>query len=103
VFAIIETGGKQYRVAEGEIIEVERLALPAGATVTLDRVLMVGDGESVRIGKPLVEGASVQATVLDQRRGRKITVFRYKPKERYRRKLGHRQSLTRLQIERILI
>jgi len=102
VFAIVETGGKQYRVAEGEVIEVEKLAVPEGETVTLDRVLMVGDDRNVRVGKPLVEGAKVQARVVDQRRGRKIIVFKYKPKERYRRKAGHRQSLTRLQIERIL-
>ncbi len=102
MFAIVETGGKQYRVAEGEVIEVEKLAAPEGETVTLDRVLMVSDGSNVRVGKPLVEGASVEAKVVDQKRGPKVIVFKYKPKKRYRRKSGHRQSLTRLQIERIL-
>ena len=102
VFAIIETGGKQYRVAEGQVIEVEKLSVPVGDTVTLDRVLMIGDEQQTRVGRPLVEGAQVQAKVLDQDRGRKIIVFKYKPKIRYRRKTGHRQSFTRLQIQRIL-
>lgn len=103
MFAIVETGGKQYRVAEGEVIEVEKLAVPEGETVTLDHVLMVADGEQMRVGKPLVEGARVEARVVDQDRGRKLIVFKYKPKTRYRVKTGHRQSLTRLQIERILV
>ena len=103
VFAIIETGGKQYRVSEGETIEVEKLDVPVGEKVTLDRVLMVGDGEAMRVGQPLVEGAQVRARVVDQRLGRKVIVFKYKPKIRYRRKTGHRQSLTRLQIEEILV
>jgi len=102
VFAIIETGGKQYRVAEGQIIEVEKLSAPVGETVTLDRVLMVTDESQTRVGRPLVEGVQVQAKVLDQDRRRKIIVFKYKPKIRYRRKTGHRQSVTRLKIERIL-
>ncbi len=103
MFAIIETGGKQYRIAEGQVIEVEKLAVPEGETVTLDRVLMVGDDDQVRIGKPLVEGARVEAKVVDQHRGPKLIVFKYKPKIRYRHKTGHRQSYTRLQIERILV
>jgi large subunit ribosomal protein L21 len=103
VFAIVETGGKQYRVAEGDVIEVEKLAVPEGETVTLSRVLMVGDGEDARVGKPVIEGASVEARVVDQGRGPKLIVFKYKAKERYRRKLGHRQSITRLRIERILV
>lgn len=103
MFAIIETGGKQYRVAEGEFINVEKLPVPEGETVTLDRVLMVGEDDQVRIGKPLVEGARVQARVVDQDRGPRVIVFKYKPKIRYRRKIGHRQSFTRLQIERILV
>ncbi len=102
MFAIIETGGKQYRVAEGQIIEVEKLSAPVGETVTLDRVLMVTDESQTRVGRPLVEGVQVQAKVLDQDRRRKIIVFKYKPKIRYRRKTGHRQSVTRLKIERIL-
>jgi len=103
VFAIVETGGKQYRVSEGQVIEVEKLDAPAGDTVTLDRVLMVADGEQVRVGKPLVEGAQVQARVVNQGRGHKVIVFKYKPKIRYRVKSGHRQSITRLQIEKIIV
>ncbi len=103
VFAIVESGGKQYRVSEGEVIDVERLAVAEGDMVTLDRVLMVADGDQVRIGKPLVEGARVQARVVDHDRGPKILVFKYKPKIRYRVKSGHRQPFTRLRIEQILV
>ena len=103
MFAIVETGGKQYRVAEGQVIDVEKLAVPEGDTVTLDRVLMVSTDDQVHIGRPLVEGARVEARVVDQRRGPKIIVFKYKPKNRYRRKMGHRQTLTRLRIERIVV
>lgn len=103
MYAIVETGGKQYRVAEGQIIDVEELSAPEGEKISLDRVLMVADGSDVRVGTPLVEGARVEATVLDHARARKITVFKYKPKIRYRRKSGHRQSYTRLRIERILV
>lgn len=103
VFAIVESGGKQYRVSEGEVIDVERLAVAEGDTVTLDRVLMVADGDQVRIGKPLVEGARVQARVVENDRGPKILVFKYKPKIRYRVKSGHRQPFTRLRIEQILV
>ncbi len=103
MYAIVETGGKQYRVAEGQVIDVEKLSAPEGATVSLDRVLMVADGGDVRVGTPVVEGARVEATVLDHAKGRKIRVFKYKPKIRYRRRAGHRQSYTRLRIERILV
>jgi large subunit ribosomal protein L21 len=103
VFAIVETGGKQYRVAEGQVIEVEKLAAARDETVSLDRVLMVSAGDEIRVGRPLVEGARVEARVVDQRRGPKVTVFKYKPKTRYRRKLGHRQPFTRLRIERIVV
>jgi len=102
VFAIVETGGKQYRVSEGDLIQVEKLAAAKGETVTLDRVLMIGDGDQVRVGKPVVEGAQVRAKVVDQDRGPKIIVFKYKPKIRYRVKSGHRQSLTHLRIEQIV-
>ena len=103
MFAIIETGGKQYRVAEGDTITVEKLGLPAGEAVTLDRVLMVSADDGVRVGRPVVEGARVEARVVGEDRGPKVIVFRYKPKIRYRRKTGHRQSFTRLQIERITV
>ncbi len=103
MYAIVESGGKQYRVAEGEVIDVEKLSVPEGEKVSLDRVLMVADGGDVRVGTPLVEGARVEATVLDHGKGRKIRIFKYKPKIRYRRRAGHRQLYTRLRIERILV
>jgi large subunit ribosomal protein L21 len=100
-YAIIETGGKQYRVAVGERLAVEKLQAEPGAGITFDRVLMVNDGGAVRVGTPLVTGATVSAEVEEQFRGHKIVVFKYKPKKRYRRRLGHRQSLTRVAITAI--
>ncbi len=97
-FAIVETGGKQYRVSVGDTIAVERLVGDAGDTVTLDRVLLVGGEGEPQIGAPVVEGASVTATIESQYRGEKIVVFKFKPKKRYRRRTGHRQELTRLAI-----
>lgn len=97
-YAIVETGGKQYRVKVGDVLSVEKLDADAGTAVKLDRVLLVGGNGDVKVGTPLVEGASVEATVADQYRGEKIIVFKYKPKKNYRRRTGHRQSLTRLEI-----
>ncbi len=97
-YAIVETGGKQYRVKVGDVLSVEKLDGDAGAEVTLDRVLLIGGEGDVKVGTPVVEGASVAATIADQYRGEKIVVFKYKPKKNYRRRTGHRQSLTRLQI-----
>src|SRR5919199_60455 len=101
MYAILETGGKQYKVRPGDTIDVEKLAVEPGETVELGRVLMLGDDDQVQIGSPLVEGASVMAEVVDQHRGPKIIVFKYKAKVRYRRKTGHRQSLTTLRIKEI--
>jgi len=103
VYAIVETGGKQYKVRAGEIIQVEKLPFEVGETVELDRVLLVADGEEVRVGQPTVEGAKVLATVTNHVKGPKIIVFKYRPRERYRRKKGHRQSYTQLKIEQIII
>ena len=97
-YAIVETGGKQYRVKVGDVLSVEKLDGDAGAEVTLDRVLLIGGEGDVKVGTPVIEGASVAATIADQYRGEKIVVFKYKPKKNYRRRTGHRQSLTRLQI-----
>lgn len=97
-YAVIETGGKQYRVSEGDKITVERLAVDAGSDVTIDRVLLLGGDGSTRIGTPVVDGASVTATVTEHNRGKKIEVFKYKAKKRYRRHTGHRQEQTRLTI-----
>ncbi len=101
MYAVIRTGGKQYRVAPGDILEVEKLEGQVGDTITLDDVLLVADGEKVTIGQPTVEGASVTAKITGQHRGEKILVFRYRPKKRIRVRRGHRQYLTRIQIESI--
>jgi large subunit ribosomal protein L21 len=104
MYAIVETGGKQYRVQPGDTIAVERLAGEPGETLDLDRVLLIGgDGERARVGAPGVAGAVVRAEVVEHARGEKVIVFRYKSKVRYRRKTGHRQSLTRLRITDILV
>lgn len=100
-YAIIETGGKQYRVAVGDSLAIEKLPLETGADVTFDRVLMVGGAGETKVGTPLVAGASVKARVEDQFRGPKIVVFKYKPKKRYRRRTGHRQAQTRVAITSI--
>lgn len=93
-YAVIETGGKQYRVKVGDRLTIERLADEAGADVTFDRVLLVGGDGSTRVGTPVVDGASVTATVDDHGRGEKIVVFKFKAKKRYRRRTGHRQAQT---------
>ena len=97
MYAVLRTGGKQYRVAENDLIRVERLQANAGDSITLDQVLMVG-GETPRIGAPLVDGASVTAEVVEQTRGDKIIIFKKKRRQNYRRKRGHRQDLTVLRI-----
>ncbi|NJN43690.1 MAG: 50S ribosomal protein L21 [Anaerolineae bacterium] len=101
-YAIVESGGKQYKAFEGETIEVDRLPLEVGTTVELDQVLLVTNDGSFRIGTPLVDGAKVKATVVNQIRGRKILVFKYKTRVRYRRTKGHRQHYTLLKIDEIL-
>lgn len=100
-FAVVETGGKQYRVSVGDRIAIERLEGEAGSEITLDRVLMVGGDGEPRIGAPVVEGAAVTATIETQYRGEKIIIFKMKPKKRYRRRTGHRQNLTRIAITAI--
>jgi len=100
-YAIIETGGKQYRVSVGDRISVERLADDEGGEITIDRVLMVGGDSGTRVGTPVVSGVTVTATVDDHFRGEKLVVFKYKPKKRYRRRIGHRQALSHLTITAI--
>ena len=99
--AIIETGGKQYRVAEGDVLFIEKLDGAAVDTVKFDRVLAVIDEDSTKFGTPVVEGASVSANVVKNGRGKKIRVFKMKPKKGYRRTQGHRQPYTKVQIETI--
>ncbi len=102
MYAIIETGGKQYKVREGDTVDVELLDGEIGDSIELDQVLMVsGDGEMV-VGTPTVEEALVRATIAEEVRGDKVVVFKFKPKARYRRKTGHRQNYTRLQIDEIV-
>ena len=99
--AIIETGGKQYKVAEGDTLYIEKLNAEAGDTVTFDKVLAVLDGDKATFGAPAVAGASVTATVVKNGRGRKILVFKYKPKKNYRRRQGHRQPYTKVEITKV--
>lgn len=101
MYAVVKTGGKQYRMAAGDIVEVERLDGAIGETITLGEVLLVADGDDVKVGQPLVEGAAVTAKITGQYRGKKIQVFRYRPKKRIRVRRGHRQYVTRLAIESI--
>ena len=101
MYAVVKTGGKQYRVAAGDILEVEKLVGDVGDSLTLDEVLLVADGDNVTVGRPMVEGASVTAKITGQHRGKKILVFRYRAKKRIRVRRGHRQYLTRLEIESI--
>ena len=98
MYAVIKTGGKQYRVAKDDIIEVEKLDAAIGGSVTLDHVLLVGSEGNAKIGAPTVAGASVKATVLNQKKDDKIIVFKKKRRQNYRRKNGHRQNLTVLKI-----
>ncbi|HHT97217.1 MAG TPA: 50S ribosomal protein L21 [Clostridiales bacterium] len=100
MYAIIETGGKQYKVAEGDIIKIEKLGVEAGDTVTFDQVLAVNDGKLV-VGSPTVNNANVSATVIEEGKNKKIIVFRYKRKSGYNKKTGHRQPYTKVKIEKI--
>ena len=100
-YAIVEDGGKQYKAVEGGTIDVDRFSAEIGEQVDLERVLLFSDGEDVSVGKPIVSGATVQATVVEQVKGPKIVVFKYKPRQRYRVKSGHRQKYTRLRIDKI--
>jgi len=102
VYAIIRTGGKQYRVQPGDVVRLERVEGALGTTVTLNEVLLLG-GDPVRVGMPRVEGASVVGTVVAQARDRKIRVFKYKKRKHYRRTKGHRQAFTAVRIDRVQV
>lgn len=101
MYAIVETGGKQYRVTEGDIISVEKLGAAPGQQVILDQVVLVGDGDRVTVGKPHVDGAKVVGTAVAEGKSKKVLVFRYKAKQNVRRKRGHRQPFTRVRVEKI--
>ncbi len=98
MYAVFKTGGKQYRASTGDVIKVEKIEAEKGATIELDQVLMVGEGEDVKVGTPFLEGGKVTATVLDQGRGDKITVIKFKRRKNYRRQMGHRQYFTQIEI-----
>ena len=100
MYAVIATGGKQYKVAEGDIITIEKLGKAAGEAVTFDQVLAVG-GDSMKIGTPTVAGATVEASVVEEGRGKKVIVYKYKRKTGYHKKNGHRQAFTKVKIEKI--
>jgi len=102
IYAIIETGGKQYKVAPGQTIDVERLDVGEDNIVELEKVLLIADGDRITVGTPTIDGAKVIATSWGEGKGKKIIVFKYKPKVRYRKKTGHRQLYTRLSIDRIV-
>ena len=100
--AIIVTGGKQYKVAEGDVLYIEKLPNEAGDKITFDKVLAVLDGDKATFGKPVVEGAKVEANVVKNGKGKKILVFKYKPKKNYRRRQGHRQPYTKVEITKVI-
>lgn len=102
MYAIVKTGGKQYRVSPGDSIDVEKLPFEVGEQIELDKVLLVTNGSGAKIGQPLVKGAKVKATVTRQTKGRKLIVYKYRPSKRYRRKRGHRQNYTRLRIDEVV-
>jgi large subunit ribosomal protein L21 len=102
MYAVIETGGKQHRIQVGEVVRVDRLPGEAGDPVVFDRVLMIGEGDAVRVGAPLVEGAQVRGTLVDQGRGKKVLVFTYKRRKNSNRRMrGHRQDFTAVKIDAI--
>ena len=103
MYAVIKTGGKQYRVSSGEKVKVEQLAAEVGSQITIDQVLMVADGDKITIGAPLVKGAKVQATVVDQGRADKINVFKMRRRKHSKKQQGHRQNYTEIQVDQIAV
>lgn len=101
MYAIIQTGGKQYRVQEGDVLRVEKLDVEAGQTVEINQVLAVAKDGSLQVGSPVVEGAKAVLKVLEHGKGKKIIIFKYKPKKNYRKKQGHRQPFTKVVVEKI--
>ena len=102
MYAVVKTGGKQYKVAPGEKLTVDQIPADVGAVVILDQVLMVGEGESVRLGQPTVAGATVKATVVAHGRGEKVKIFKMRRRKHYQKHQGHRQNYTELKIEAIV-
>ena len=102
MYAVVKTGGKQYRVVAGQKLKVEQIPADVGAEVILDQVLMVGEGESVRLGQPILSGASVKATVVSHGRGEKVKIFKMRRRKHYQKHQGHRQGYTELKIDAIV-
>jgi large subunit ribosomal protein L21 len=102
MYAVVNSGGKQYKVREGEILRVEKLPGEVGNPVTFDRILMVADGQDVTIGQPVLDGVAVRGHIVEQGKAKKILVFKYKRRKRYRRKKGHRQDFTAVRIDTIV-
>ena len=102
MYAVVKTGGKQYRVVAGDKLKVEQIPADVGAEVILDQVLMVGEGESVRLGQPMLAGASVKATVVSHGRGEKVKIFKMRRRKHYQKHQGHRQGYTELKIDAIV-
>ncbi len=103
MYAVVSTGGKQYKVQEGETLSVEKLPGEEGSQVSFDRVLMYSDDENVTVGKPVIENAVVSAHIIEQGKAKKILVFKYKRRKRFRRKQGHRQAFTKVKIDSIAV
>ena len=103
MYAIIETGGKQYKVTEGDTLFIEKLEAEAGQAITFDKVLAILDGDKATFGAPVVEGASVAATVVKNGKGKKVRIFKYNPKKGYRKRQGHRQPYTKVEIGKISV
>ena len=102
MYAVIKTGGKQYRVAPGEKLKVEQIPADVGAEIVIDQVLMIGEGEAVRVGQPIVAGATVKATVVSHGRGKKVLIFKMRRRKHYQKHQGHRQNYTELKIDSIV-
>ena len=103
MYAVVETGGKQYRVQEGDVISVEKLNVEDGAKVVFDKVLVAGEGADIKVGKPYIEGCMVEGTAVESGKGPKVIIFKYKAKKDYRKKQGHRQPYTSVKIESLNI
>jgi len=101
MYAIMTSGGKQYRVQEGDVLRLEKIDGDVGASVSFDQVLMVSDGEEVQLGRPILEGAAVHASIVEQDKAKKILVFKFKRRKRFRKKQGHRQPYTAVRIDKI--
>ncbi len=101
MYAVIQTGGKQYRVSQGDVVKLERLQGDTGTTISFDQVLLIGTDDDTKIGTPVVSGATVSGTILEQGRDRKVIVFKFRRRKNYKRKNGHRQYFTRVRIDEI--